>query len=107
MILLNPGKPEGPYGDKRSTEVMALSLQPSSTDSQIEACQKMLRTAIADPERYARVWEQHVEPLDGAYVIACSRASQSLVAAFEPGVEAGRSLVSKRFHAFARIRMVV
>ncbi len=52
-----------------SEKALALSLQPSSTDSQIEACQKMLRKAIADPERYTRVWEQHVKPLDGAYVM--------------------------------------
>ena len=50
-----------------SKHALALSLQPSSSDEQIEACQKMLRKAVDDPERYARVWEQQVEVLDGAY----------------------------------------
>ena len=29
----------------------------------------MIRKATHDPERYARVWERHVEPLDGAYTM--------------------------------------
>ena len=27
----------------------------------------MLRKAAEDADRYRRVWESHVEPLDGAY----------------------------------------
>ena len=50
-----------------SQKALALSLQPSSTDKQVESCQRMLRKAIDDPDRYGRVWEQHVKPLDGAY----------------------------------------
>jgi acyl-CoA dehydrogenase len=45
---------------------LALSLQASSTDSQIAQCQKMLRKPIPDPARYGRVWER-VRALDGAY----------------------------------------
>jgi hypothetical protein len=27
----------------------------------------MLRKPVEDPDRYGRVWQSHVEPLDGAY----------------------------------------
>ena len=30
---------------------------------------QLLQRPVADPERYARVWEEHVRPLDGAYVM--------------------------------------
>ena len=50
-----------------SEKALALSLQPSSTDKQVESCQRMLRKAVDDPKRYGRVWEQHVKPLNGAY----------------------------------------
>ncbi len=51
----------------RSKHALTLSLQPSSTNEQREWCQKMLRKAVNDPDRYRRVWENHVEPRDGAY----------------------------------------
>ena len=50
-----------------SKNALALSLQPSSTNAQGKRCHEMLRKAIDDPDRYRRVWENHVEPLDGAY----------------------------------------
>ncbi|MBW2722744.1 MAG: acyl-CoA dehydrogenase [Deltaproteobacteria bacterium] len=50
-----------------SKHAFTLSLQPSSSDEQMESCRKMFRKAIDDPDRYQRVWENHVEPLDGAY----------------------------------------
>ena len=50
-----------------SKNALALSLQPSSTNEQGKRCHEMLRKAIDDPDRYRRVWENHVEPLDGAY----------------------------------------
>ena len=50
-----------------SKHALTLSLQSSSTNEQRECCQKMLRKAVDDADRYRRVWENHVEPLDGAY----------------------------------------
>ncbi|MCP5058857.1 MAG: acyl-CoA dehydrogenase [bacterium] len=41
--------------------------QASSNDVQMARCQEMMRKPEHDPDRYARVWERHVEPLDGAY----------------------------------------
>ncbi|MCP3986596.1 MAG: acyl-CoA dehydrogenase [bacterium] len=41
--------------------------QPSSNDAQMTRCREMMRKPEHDPDRYARVWEGHVEPLDGAY----------------------------------------
>jgi acyl-CoA dehydrogenase len=41
--------------------------QPGSNDTQIAACREMMRKPERDPERYQRVWHDHVEPLDGAY----------------------------------------
>jgi acyl-CoA dehydrogenase len=46
---------------------LTLSLQASSTEKQMELCQKMLRKPSPDAERYERVWEKEVKPLDGAY----------------------------------------
>jgi acyl-CoA dehydrogenase len=50
-----------------SKHALTLSLHPSSSDSQMQGCQKMLRKAVFDSDRYTRVWEQHVRPLDGAF----------------------------------------
>ena len=46
---------------------LTLSLQEGSSERQAELCQRMLRKPEADPERYDRVWQQQVRPLDGAY----------------------------------------
>ena len=53
----------------RDVSKFALQLysKPITSDRQMEHCTKMLRRPIADPERYARVWQKHVEPLSGAY----------------------------------------
>ncbi len=50
-----------------SRHALALSLQESATRSQAERCQRMLRRPEPNPERYDRVWEQQVRPLDGVY----------------------------------------
>ena len=52
-----------------SKHALTLSLQASSTSEQVEGCRKMLHKAVDDADRYRRVWENHVEPLDGAYVM--------------------------------------
>jgi acyl-CoA dehydrogenase len=52
-----------------SAHALALSLQEGTTEKQVAQCQKMLRKPQADPERYLRVWEQQVRPLDGAYAM--------------------------------------
>ncbi len=46
---------------------LTLSLQASSTEKQMAFCREMLQKPVADPERYDRVWENHVKVLDGAY----------------------------------------
>ncbi|MEN8184170.1 MAG: acyl-CoA dehydrogenase [Myxococcota bacterium] len=43
--------------------------QPSSSEAQIAACREMMRKPLHDPERYERVWRDHVEPLAGAYTM--------------------------------------
>jgi acyl-CoA dehydrogenase len=56
----------------RDLSKFALQLlsQPSSTQKQMACCQRMIRKAVHDPARYARVWEEHVAPLSGAYEMA-------------------------------------
>jgi acyl-CoA dehydrogenase len=56
----------------RDLSKFALQLlsQPSSTEKQMACCQRMIRKAVQDPARYARVWEEHVAPLSGAYEMA-------------------------------------
>jgi acyl-CoA dehydrogenase len=50
-----------------SQHALTLSLQASSTEKQMDLCQKMLCKPQADQERYERVWEKRVRSLDGAY----------------------------------------
>jgi acyl-CoA dehydrogenase len=50
-----------------SKHALTLSLQPSSTDEQVSGCLRMQRRARFDADRYLRVWQNHVVPLDGAY----------------------------------------
>lgn len=52
-----------------SAHALQLLGQPSSSERQIARCREMMRKPAHDPERYARVWERHVEPLDGAYAM--------------------------------------
>ncbi len=53
----------------RDMSKFALQLysKPSSTAKQMECCQKIIRKSAHDPGRYARVWDKHILPLDGAY----------------------------------------
>jgi acyl-CoA dehydrogenase len=53
-----------------SKHALTLSLQPSATDKQLEGCKRIQKRPLHDPERYARVWENHVKPLDGAYAMS-------------------------------------
>ena len=50
-----------------SKHALTLSLQPSSTDVQIDGCHKVFRKPVLDADRYDRVWRNHVVALDGAY----------------------------------------
>ncbi len=52
-----------------SKHAFALSMQASASEKQVELCQPILRKPVEDPERYQRVWENHVRPLDGAYAM--------------------------------------
>ena len=52
-----------------SEHALQLLGQPSSNDTQIAACREMIRKPTHDPERYATVWREHVEPLAGAYAM--------------------------------------
>ena len=48
---------------------LTLSLQASTTEKQTAFCQRMFCKPIADADRYGRVWENQVKPLDGAYTM--------------------------------------
>jgi acyl-CoA dehydrogenase len=50
-----------------STSALKLMSQPSSNDVQMAKCREMTRKPVHDPDRYQRVWDTHVEVLDGAY----------------------------------------
>ena len=50
-----------------SQHALTLSLQASSTEKQMELCQKMQKKPSPDSERYERVWEDQVRSLDGVY----------------------------------------
>jgi len=52
-----------------SEQALRLFGQPSSNEAQIARCREMMRKSERDADRYARVWERHVEPLDGAYAM--------------------------------------
>ncbi len=46
---------------------VGLLSKPITTAAQMDYCTKMIRRPVADPARYARVWEQYVAPLSGEY----------------------------------------
>ena len=46
---------------------LQLYAKPSSTQQQMELCQRMIRKPVFDADRYGRVWREHVAPLSGAY----------------------------------------
>ena len=50
-----------------SRYALQLYSKPITTARQMELCQSMMRRPVPDPERYARVWQNHVLPLDGSY----------------------------------------
>jgi len=39
---------------------LQLYSKPSSTDDQMSYCQKMIRKPVVDPERFEKVWTEHV-----------------------------------------------
>jgi acyl-CoA dehydrogenase len=53
----------------RDVAKFALQLysKPITSEAQMQYCLKMLRRPFHDPARYARVWDRHIAPLDGAY----------------------------------------
>ncbi len=53
-----------------SKYALQLYTQPSSTEKQMELCQRMIRKAVHDQARYDRVWNEHVAPLSGLYEMA-------------------------------------
>ena len=52
-----------------SKHALTLSLQPSSSEAQAERCRNLLRKPVGVEGRFDRVWQNHVEPLDGAYAM--------------------------------------
>ena len=46
---------------------LELYSKPSCTSVQMEHCMKMIRKPVADQERYARLWEEHVYPQGERY----------------------------------------
>jgi acyl-CoA dehydrogenase len=46
---------------------LELHNKPSSSDHQMEICQKMLRKPVANQPQYKRVWEEYVHSLNGEY----------------------------------------
>ncbi len=53
-----------------SKYALQLYSQPSSTEKQMACCLRMIRKAVADPDRYDRVWSKQVAPLSGSYEMA-------------------------------------
>jgi acyl-CoA dehydrogenase len=50
-----------------STFALELRNKPSSSDQQMEICNKMLRKPVADQAQYERVWKEYVHALNGVY----------------------------------------
>ncbi len=46
---------------------LQLYSKTSSTERQMALCQKMIRKATVNPERFNHIWEAYVYPLNGAY----------------------------------------
>lgn len=44
-----------------------LSDKPATTDDQARMATRMIRRPVHDPSRYAQVWKEHIQPLNGAY----------------------------------------
>ena len=50
-----------------SKYALQLHSKPSTTPKQMELCVRMIRKPVTDETRYARVWQESVFPLKGAY----------------------------------------
>jgi acyl-CoA dehydrogenase len=50
-----------------SQTAVELHGRPSSSEAQMRFCLEMVRKPVFDAERYERVWNEHVLPLNGAY----------------------------------------
>lgn len=50
-----------------SKHALALYSKPSSTEAQMQACQRMIRKPAVDAERFARVWQTHVYAMRDQY----------------------------------------
>jgi acyl-CoA dehydrogenase len=48
---------------------LQLYSKPSSTDAQMAVCLKMIKKPVKNPERFNRIWEDYVEPLNNAYAM--------------------------------------
>jgi len=46
---------------------LQLYSKTSSTDAQMAVCLKMIKKPVKNPERFNRIWEDYVEPLNNAY----------------------------------------
>lgn len=78
QVLIEKAKIEGVEDDVmdqifdfmvRDFSKFALQLysKTGSTEKQMELCLKMIKKPVKDPERFNRVWEKHVAPLNGSY----------------------------------------
>ena len=48
---------------------LQLYSKTSSTDAQMAVCLKMIKKPVKNPERFNRIWEDYVEPLNNAYAM--------------------------------------
>jgi acyl-CoA dehydrogenase len=46
---------------------LQLYSKASSTPDQMEICMKMIKKPTVNPERFNRIWEEHVYSLKGTY----------------------------------------
>ena len=46
---------------------LQLYSKTSSTGAQMDICMQMIKKPVQDPERFNRIWEKYVAPLNGAY----------------------------------------
>jgi acyl-CoA dehydrogenase len=46
---------------------LQLFSKTSSTDAQMDICLQMIKKPVQKPERFNRIWEKYVAPLNGAY----------------------------------------
>jgi acyl-CoA dehydrogenase len=46
---------------------LQLSQKAGVTDEQSALCMKMIKNPVRDPERYRRVWDNHIAPLVDAF----------------------------------------